>query len=113
MPYCDTDLHHKTTPNVCLAGQPIWRSKCWLRVGEWGNSYFAGWWLFKIPVAVIPKLHQLFDTFGTPRVVQTDNGPLFNCNEFVKFSQVLGFKHREVAPLCSEPMARLKYLSRL
>ena len=63
--------------------------------------------------AVIPKLHKLFDTFGTPRVVQTDNGPLFNCNKFVKFSQVLGFKHREVAPLCSEPMARLKYLSRL
>jgi transposase InsO family protein len=49
--------------------------------------------------AVIPKLDQLFATFGTPLVVRADNGPPFNGHEFVKFSQVLGFKHRKVTPL--------------
>ena len=49
--------------------------------------------------AVIPKLDKLFATFGTPLVVRTDNGPPFNGDEFVKFSQVLGFKHRKVTPL--------------
>ena len=60
---------------------------------------------FVVPVsstsasAVIPKLDQLFATFGTPRVVKTDNGPPFNGEDFAKFSQVLGFKHRKVTPL--------------
>ena len=49
--------------------------------------------------AVIPKLDKLFATFGTPLVVRSDNGPPFNGDEFVKFSQVLGFKHRKVKPL--------------
>lgn len=48
--------------------------------------------------AVIPKLDQLFATFGTPRVVRTDNGPPFNGDEFAKFAQILGFKHRKVTP---------------
>lgn len=49
--------------------------------------------------AVIPKLDQLFATFGTPRVVKSDNGPPFNGEEFAKFARVLGFKHRKVTPL--------------
>lgn len=49
--------------------------------------------------AVIPKLDQLFATFGTPRVVKSDNGPPFNGEEFAKFAQVLGFRHRKVTPL--------------
>ena len=48
---------------------------------------------------VIPKLDKLFAMFGTPRVVKSDNGPPFNGEEFAKFAQVLGFKHRKVAPL--------------
>ena len=28
--------------------------------------------------AVIPKLDQLFSTFGAPRIVTSDNGPPFN-----------------------------------
>jgi hypothetical protein len=51
------------------------------------------------PIVVIPKLDKLFATFGTPLVVRTDNEPPFNGDEFVKFSQVLGFKHRKVTPL--------------
>ena len=46
--------------------------------------------------AVIPKLDQLFSTFGAPRVVKSDNGPPFNGEEFAKFACVLGFKHRKV-----------------
>ena len=49
--------------------------------------------------AVIPKLDQLFSTFGAPRVVKSDNGPPFNGEEFTKFACVLGFKHRKVTPL--------------
>ena len=49
--------------------------------------------------AVIPKLDQLFATFGTPRVVKLDNGPPFNGEEFAKFAHILGFKHRKVTPL--------------
>ena len=49
--------------------------------------------------AVMPKLDQLFATFGIPRVVKSDNGPPFNGKEFAKFARVLGFKHRKVTPL--------------
>jgi hypothetical protein len=68
--------------------------------------------------AVIPKLDRLFATFGTPLVVRTDNGPPFNGDELVKFSQVIGFKHRKVTPLWPrangevEKRLRLKRLSR-
>ena len=48
---------------------------------------------------VIPKLDKLFAMFGTPHVVRSDNGPPFNGEEFAKFAQVLGFKHRRVTPL--------------
>lgn len=49
--------------------------------------------------AVIPKLDQLFATFGTPKIVRSDNGPPFNGEEFAKFAHALGFKHRKVTPL--------------
>ena len=49
--------------------------------------------------SVIPKLDKLFATFGTPHVVKSDNGPLFNGDEFAKFPGALGFKHRKVTPL--------------
>ena len=47
--------------------------------------------------AVIPKLDQLFATFGTPSVVRSDNGPCFN-RGFPKFAHVFGFRHRKVTP---------------
>ena len=49
--------------------------------------------------AVIPKLDKIFATFGTPNVVKSDNGPPFNGEDFAKFADVLGFKHRKVTPL--------------
>ena len=50
-------------------------------------------------IAVIPKLDQLFATFGTPKIVRSDNGPPFSGEEFAKFAHALGFKHRKVTPL--------------
>ena len=49
--------------------------------------------------AVTPNLDQLFATFGTPKIVRSDNGPPFSREEFAKFAHVLGFKHRKVTPL--------------
>lgn len=49
--------------------------------------------------AVIPKLDQLFASFGTPRIVKSDDGPPFNGEEFAKFVHVLGFRHCKVTPL--------------
>ena len=48
---------------------------------------------------VIPKLDKLFAMLGTPCVVKSDNGPPFNGEEFAKFAQTLGFKHRKVTSL--------------
>ena len=49
--------------------------------------------------AVIPTLDKIFATFGTPNVVKSDKGPPFNGQDFAKFADVLGFKHRTVTPL--------------
>ena len=39
--------------------------------------------------AVIPKLDQLFSSFGPPRIVKFVNGPPFNGEEFTKFAYTL------------------------
>jgi hypothetical protein len=49
--------------------------------------------------AVIPKMDQIFSTFGTPEIVKSDNGPPFNGDDFAKFADTLAFKHRKVTPL--------------
>ena len=51
---------------------------------------------------VIPKLDRIFAAYGIPKVVKTDNGPLFNGYDFTQFSKYLGFKHRKVTPLWPE-----------
>ena len=48
--------------------------------------------------AVIPKIKKMF---GTPDVLKSDNGPQFNGQNFAKFANMLGFKHRKVKPLWS------------
>jgi len=60
--------------------------------------------------ADIPKLDQLFSTFGAPRVVRSDNGPQFNGEAFAKFACVLGFKHRKVTPSGNGLMEKLRDL---
>ncbi|XP_069189914.1 uncharacterized protein [Procambarus clarkii] len=49
--------------------------------------------------AVIPKLEKIFQNFGIPEVVKTDNGPPFNGQDFVNFAEHIGFRHRREMPL--------------
>ena len=51
---------------------------------------------------VIPKLDNIFSTFGIPKKMRSDNGPPFNGNEFAKFADELGIVHRKVMPLWPE-----------
>ena len=37
--------------------------------------------------------------FGIPDVLKTDNGPAFNSDQFRKFAEYLGFRHRRITPL--------------
>lgn len=48
---------------------------------------------------VIPLLDKIFSTMGIPTVLKSDNGPPFNSEEFRKFADTLGFKHRKITPL--------------
>lgn len=47
---------------------------------------------------VIPRLDQIFTTFGIPEILRSDNGPPFNSAKFASFARYLGFKHHRVAP---------------
>ena len=44
------------------------------------------------------KLKKIFATHGIPWVVQSDNGPPFNSEEFGWFANEAGFKHKKVTP---------------
>ncbi len=48
---------------------------------------------------VIPKLNEVFATFGVPRQVRSDNGPPFNSYKFAEFAREQGFSHRKITPL--------------
>ncbi|KAL1447853.1 hypothetical protein WDU94_005575 [Cyamophila willieti] len=43
---------------------------------------------------VINRLKSIFALFGVPEVVKTDNGPPFNGQEFTRYLENLGCKHR-------------------
>ncbi|PFX16161.1 Pol polyprotein [Stylophora pistillata] len=45
------------------------------------------------------KLKHVFATYGTPRRVETDNGPPFNSKQFKDFAREEGFEHHNVTPL--------------
>ena len=75
------------------------RENLLLLIDDYSRFPFVGPLSSTSASAVIPKLDKLFATFGTPRVVKSDNGPPFNGNEFAKFAGALGFKHRKVTPL--------------
>ena len=42
---------------------------------------------------VIPRLDDLFATFGVPRILKSNNGPPFS-KDFKTFAETLGFKHK-------------------
>ena len=45
------------------------------------------------------RLKHIFATYGTPRRIESDNGPPFNSEEFKEFAKQEGFHHRKVKPL--------------
>ena len=44
------------------------------------------------------KLKTMFATHGTPRQLESDNGPPFNSREFAEFAKTEGFHHHRVTP---------------
>ena len=48
---------------------------------------------------VIPVLHEIFNTFGIPQQIKTDNGPPFQSYQFGAYLDSLGVKHRKITPL--------------
>ena len=48
--------------------------------------------------ATIPVLRMVFDTYGVPEVMESDNGPPFNSHKFEEYAREEGFKHRKVTP---------------
>ena len=48
--------------------------------------------------ATIPVFRRVFDTYGVPEVVKSDNGPPFNSQKFKEYARGEGFKHQKVTP---------------
>ena len=44
------------------------------------------------------KLKTMFATHGTPRQLESDNGPPFNSREFTEFTKTEGFHHHRLTP---------------
>ena len=49
--------------------------------------------------AVIPVIDKILSLLGVCDSMRTDNGPPWNSDEWKKFTQYLGFKHRKITPL--------------
>ena len=48
--------------------------------------------------ATIPTLKRVFDTYGVPKEIKSDNGPPFNSHKFKEYAKEEGFKHQKVTP---------------
>lgn len=48
--------------------------------------------------ATIPVFRRVYDTYGVPEVVKSDNGPPFNSHKFEEYAREEGFKHQKVTP---------------
>jgi transposase InsO family protein len=44
------------------------------------------------------KLKTMFATHGTPRQLESDNGPPFQSKDFAEFAEEEGFHHHRVTP---------------
>ncbi len=49
--------------------------------------------------AVIPKFDKIFSEFGIPEQLKTDNGPPFQSEDFAKYLEFMGIRHRKITPL--------------
>ena len=48
--------------------------------------------------ATILIFRRVFDTYGVPKEIKSDNGPPFNCYKFEEYTQEEGLKHQKVTP---------------
>ena len=49
--------------------------------------------------AVIHMLTEVFETFGVPDTIKSDNGPAFISASFAAFAERMGFKHQRITPI--------------
>jgi len=63
--------------------------------------------------AVIPKMDKTFASLGIPVSVSSDNGPLFNRQDFSGFSKYLGFRHERKTPLNPQANAEAEQFMRV
>ena len=68
----------------------FWDQYARYAVVEFTSSTFAGY--------VIPLFTRVFNTYGIPEEIKSDNGPPFNGSKFANFAQEQGFRHRKVTP---------------
>ena len=47
---------------------------------------------------VIDYCLQAFNAMGLPKLIQTDNGPFYNSNNFTSFCKEFGIKHKTGIP---------------
>ena len=45
------------------------------------------------------KLRKVFAIYGTPEVLESDNGPPFNSRDFADFAMEEGFRYHKITPL--------------
>ena len=48
--------------------------------------------------ATMPVFRRVFDTYGVPKEIKSDNGPAFNGHKFEEYAKEEGFKHRKEPP---------------
>ena len=56
------------------------------------------------------KLKTMFATHGTPRQLESDNGPPFQSKDFAEFAEEEGFHHHRVTPGHARANGELKVL---
>ena len=71
---------------------------------------------FTRSIAIAPireRLKKIFATHGVPNIVQTDNGPPFNSQEFTHFAAEVGFKHKPVTPYHPKAQGQIESFNKL
>ena len=64
-------------------------------------------------IPVTKKLKKIFSTHGIPRILQTDNGPAFNGEQFQAFAEEMGFHHKRVTPIHPKAQGQVENFNKL
>ena len=49
--------------------------------------------------AIIPVVAEIFNLFGRPKVLKTDNGPPFQSYKWAEYLRSVGVHHKKITPL--------------